>query len=401
MRSSENKKFIILQEDDKGFMLENKKPSGYTKIENKDSKYKISYYVQNIDKNNTYNLNLIIDRDSKIEVVSIGESKPDATGKIEISYDFDEELLDLVCGSAVCVKDFKGEVKYPLSGFLAKKRIFNWKVNQFRGIKSRPFRKETYINLVNKQQPKVTKKEIIEESNEEENLEQQEIKEDTQENNQEEIQETLCEDLRNADENYELDAEEVYKTYESNAKNVIESRKNKYERARHHILALKRLLAKDDGGIEKMIKRLLPVYYTKDRRLSEDYEYRFFLNVLNEYEEIESLSDEEYTFFKIPVESFSYMRSVKDENEVKYGVIFYPMMFMYPYFKDKGYFIVGLNYNDENNISNLIYGIEVDEGKEEVLPYDGKMGFNKYLYDYENSRAYHIMEYDYKKAEVK
>ena len=160
-------------------------------------------------------------------------------------------------------------------------------------------------------------------------------------------------------------------------------------------------MIKDDGKIEKMIKSILPNMCKKNREINGDYDYRFFLNILNEYDEMHSLNYEGYVFFKVYIDNFSQMKNMEKYDNIKYAIIYYPMIFMYPYFKDKGYFIVGLNYDEDKNISNLVYGVEVNEGMESLFPYDGKTGFNKYVYDYEKSKGYHIMEYDYKEFKVK
>ncbi len=448
--SYNNKKFIILQEDDKGFGIKNRKPSGYTKIEPRDQKFKIVYYAQNLNEDSSYNLNLILDNEGKVEIISIGDIKSDSNGKIDICYDFDESLLDLVCGSAICVKDAKGEVKFPLSGFLSKKKIFNWKVNQFRGIKIKPFKKESVFLEKRKEAncfKKYEKNNNEVSSNEENNNEVNDVPmldkvtdEDIEKDMLKDINKNIYKDIEketfneiyieefNKDDNFDDEIrsnksfimnmynrlndenedfgenkQNEHESYEENVKKVIKSSKGSYEEAKEHIESLKKLLSKDDGKIENMVKSILyKVFNNKNtREIHYDYEYRFFFNILNEYEEINSISDDNYVFFKVYIDNFSQMKNMKKQDNIKYAIVYYPMMFMYPYFKNTGYFIIGLNYDKNNNISNLVYGIEVIDGMEECFPYDGKTGFNKYIYDYENSKGYHIMEYDYKKFCVK
>ncbi len=447
--SYNNKKFIILQEDDKGFGIKNRKPSGYTKIEPRDQKFKIVYYAQNLNEDSSYNLNLIVENEGKVEIISIGDIKSDSNGKIDICYDFDESLLDLVCGSAICVKDMKGEVKFPLSGFLSKKKIFNWKVDQFRGIKIKPFKKES-VFLERRKEINCSKKyeknnnemndtlmeEKVEKNidtntniniNTESNMEKHMEKEDDKDIYKDTfdpiiIEEFIDEDafddeirsnksfimnmynrLNDENEGFEEDEYKKHEIYEEKLKKAIKLSKGSYEEAKEHIESLKKLLSKDDGKIENMVKSILSKAFNKKdtREIHHDYEYRFFFNILNEYEEINSISDDNYVFFKVYIDDFSQMKNMKKQDNIKYAIVYYPMMFMYPYFKDSGYFIIGLNYDMSNNISNLVYGIEVIDGMEECFPYDGKTGFNKYIYDYENSKGYHIMEYDYKKFCVK
>lgn len=416
-----NKKFIILQEDDKGFGIKNRKPSGYTKIEIRDSKFKILYYAQNLDSECQYNLNLILENEGKVEIISIGDIKSDLNGKIDICYDFDESLLDMICGSAICIKDSNGGVKFPLSGFLTKKKIFNWKVNQFRGIKIRPLKKENSFserrkeNVLSKKVEEI-KEEIcddVQETKIEEDILEDEVNEEFEEIEEEGI---LNKDARggmflmNMYNKFDLlydgnkfreEKEDKCENYEEGLKKIIKTSKEIYNEAKEHIEALKKLLQKDDGQIEKMVKSIFPKALNQKRELSSDYDYRFFYNILSEYEEMTSLNFENYVFFKVHIDDFSQMENMKNHDNVKYGVVYYPMMFMYPYFKDKGYFVIGINFDSNNDVHNLVYGIEVLEGEEKKFPYDGKTGFNKYIYDYENLKGYHIMEYDYKNFCVK
>lgn len=378
MGVSDKKKFIILQEDDKGFSLDDKKPSGYIKIEIRDLKFKIFYYVQNIDSQNTYNLNLIINNDSKIEVISIGEINADNNGKIDVSYDFDESILENICGGAICVKTIKGDLKFPVSGFLPKKKISNWKVSQIREIKNRYFKRDNNISECGASKLTNKKSSV--------DLENKDLS--TKENN-------LNEFKNNKSSNND------FEKYEESIKNIIDDSKESYEEAENHINALKKLLVKDDGKIEKMLKALLPDLNNRNVHINSDYNYRFFFNVLNEFDEISSLNYDGYVFFRVNVNKFSQLKDMKNNDNIKYAIVYYPMISMYPYFKDKGYFIIGLNYDGNRGISNLVYGIEVDDGMENVFPYDGHTGFNKYIYDYENYKGYHIMEYDYKECIVK
>ena len=149
-----------------------------------------------------------------------------------------------------------------------------------------------------------------------------------------------------------------------------------------------------------MVKSLLQNFCDINRHIDYDYDYKFFLNILSEYEEFYSLNQDNYRFFKVYVDNFSQIENIRKIDNIKYAIIYYPMVFMYPYFVDRGYFIIGINC-DGKDISNLVYGVEGDLDNNFKLPYDGETGFNKYIYDYENSKKYIIMEYDYKRFEVK
>ncbi len=415
MSGSDNKKFIILQEDDKGFSFNGKKSSGYTKIENKDFKFKIFYYVQNLNTENTYTLNLILKNDDKIEIISIGDAKTDENGKIDIAYDFDESILDNVCGSAVCVKDFKGMLKFPLSGFLPKKRILNWKVDQFRAIKNRPFRREI-VSFEKKKESEIDvdkdltndvdndKKIILDEEPKKHiktYLESNDVDNEHDVYSKYDNQDAYSFDSKDLTEDNMRELQDNYHEHENIIRGIIDTSKENCSQAKYHIDALKKLLKKDNGSIEKMIKNLFPELFRITKKFKGSYEYRFFLNILCEYEEIDSVDFNEFRVFKVCVSKFSEMENVKKYDNVKYAVVYYPMLCMYPYFKDKGYFIIGINCNECDEIPHLIYGVEVKNNMENEFPYDGEIGFNKYVYDYGTSKGYHIMEYDYKECVIK
>ena len=391
---SDSKKFIILQEDDKGYSFKNKKPSGYTKIEAKDSKFRIFYYIQNLNNENTYSLSLIIKNESKIDIISIGDIKPDENGKIDVSYEFDDTLLECLHGSTVCFKDLKGGVKYPLSGFLAKKKVFNWKVNQFRLIKNRTFRRDSFMFETKRDIQKKEDKKDYEDGveytkNDNKNCENKFVKVDKEigievlVENDDKIDESkcLCNEknlslfkfnrgdfimdryLRthslDSTRDFENKNDNVYYEYENEIKNDIDKSKNIFNEAKKHIDSLKKLLLKDDGEIKKMVKSLLQKFCDINRHIDYDYDYKFFLNILSEYEEFYSLNQDNYRFFKVYVDNFSQIENIRKIDNIKYAIIYYPMVFMYPYFVDRGYFIIGINC-DGKDISNLVYGVEGD-----------------------------------------
>ncbi len=432
---NEDRKFIMLQEDDKGYGVNSKRPTGYTKIEPKNFKNRIFYFIQNLNNDNTYILGLIVRNDSKIEILSIGEVKPDNNGKIDVSYDFDDTLSEALCGSTIFLKDTKGNIKYPLSGFLTNKKLFNWKVNSFRSVKSKPFRRENFS--FDKKKDKV-KKEILDMNEPNDKLEDNLPKEDKKPEdlkNKEPLKEEINiikEDIPEGDMHdneegiskyksqkggslMEKHKSEValredkkqskkthnnYKKYEEEIKSDIKDSVNVIKKIKEHINSLKDIAHENNGEFEGLIKGLISSIFKIRNEVEPDYNYRFFFNILNEFEEMESLNQDNYRFFRVDVDNFSQMENIRKIDNVKYSIVYHPMMFMYPYFRDKGYFVIGLNY-DGNGTSNLVYGIEADETNKDNLPYDGRTGFRNYIYDYENSKIYSIMEYDYKKFEVK
>lgn len=371
MSVSDNKKFIILKDDENGFSFKGKKPTGYTKIEEKETGFKIFYYIQNLNNNSSYNLNLIISENEGASIVCIGEETPDSNGKIDAVYEFDESLLDKVCGSAVSCKNNLGELKFPLSGFLIKKKLSNWKVNSKRLVRNLNFKKEI-SEVLNEVKEKVEK---IEEKIENK------------------IEDKLEDKIKEKSEN-------LYKEYEEKLSKEAQKCKDVLKEAKDHINSIKKLLKEDSGEIERMLRSMLPSFSKKKEENINDYSYRFFYNIISSFDEVESLNFDGYSFYKVYIDDFSQMKDVRKKDEIKYGVVYYPMLSLYPYFKDKGYFLIGINYDSDKNISNIVYGVEVDKDSEKEFPYDGVTGFNRYVYDYESSKGYHIMEYDYKECRV-
>jgi hypothetical protein len=63
-KRSYSRYFIISQEDEKGYSTDsNKFPTGYAKVERKNDKCRVSYYVQNLKRTkDSYYMMLICDR---------------------------------------------------------------------------------------------------------------------------------------------------------------------------------------------------------------------------------------------------------------------------------------------------------------------------------------------------
>ena len=82
--------FIILQEDERGYSTENDKTlSGYSKIEAKGEKCKISFYAQNLrsDSDDYYGLVIFNKKDTK-RLVNLGNIAITEGGKIEVTKEY-------------------------------------------------------------------------------------------------------------------------------------------------------------------------------------------------------------------------------------------------------------------------------------------------------------------------
>lgn len=127
--------FIILQEDEKGFSVDaNKFPTGYSKIENKNNKCKISYYVQNLNKSKEpYYMILICSTKNENNLIKLGKMNIDDYGRAEISYEYDTNniansgiSMDKIKGAAV-VHFQETSMRPALTGFISGTRLEEWK----------------------------------------------------------------------------------------------------------------------------------------------------------------------------------------------------------------------------------------------------------------------------------
>lgn len=127
--------FIILQEDEKGYSTDNNKfPTGYAKVERKNDKCKISYYVQNLKKSkDPYYMMLICDRKTDKRLVKLGPINIDDYGRAEVSYEYSVEN---VANSSIPMENIKGAsivrldgstVYGILTGFVSGTKLNDWK----------------------------------------------------------------------------------------------------------------------------------------------------------------------------------------------------------------------------------------------------------------------------------
>jgi len=133
VKRSYNRYFIIFQEEDKGFgMAIDKQPTGYTKIETRNGRCKITSYVQNLVKDRGPYVCCLIDSTKNPPVMArLGEVKVDDTGRGETWWEFREDDIaetgipyDRFNVSAIIVEGDR--IYSPLAGYMGKERI-SWK----------------------------------------------------------------------------------------------------------------------------------------------------------------------------------------------------------------------------------------------------------------------------------
>lgn len=133
-KKSYSRYFIILQEDEKGYALASDKlPSGYAKLEIKNDKCKISYYVQNLKKESApYFMILICNKKDVKKIIKVGELNIDDHGRAEVCHEYPVESvancnigMDKIIGAGI-VKFMNSSLIPVMSGF-ASTDIPDWR----------------------------------------------------------------------------------------------------------------------------------------------------------------------------------------------------------------------------------------------------------------------------------
>ena len=153
--------FVILQEDERGYAnSEDKTLSGYSKIEAKGDKCKISFYAQNLKKDNDkYYMVLICSKKDIKQIVNLGPLEVTDKGKGEVTKEFNVSNIaglnldfDKISGAAI-VKMNNDSPIFVMCGFLnGQQPTDNWK--GYTIVKTRDVR-STKSNII-----KDSKKEI-------------------------------------------------------------------------------------------------------------------------------------------------------------------------------------------------------------------------------------------------
>ncbi|QCX33458.1 hypothetical protein FDN13_06880 [Caloramator sp. E03] len=318
-----NRYFIIFQEEDKGFGIAiDKQPTGYTKIETRNGKCKITVYVQNLIKGKGPYICCMIDSSKNPAVVArLGEISVDETGRGETWWEYDEEdiagtksSIEKFIVAAVIVEGEK--ILSPLAGYASKEKI-EWR-----------------DKLIVKEDKKETE-------------EKEEIKEEVREEISDEARK-----FKEYEEKIRLDIEiqDSNKDYED--KNKEEKNDTKEE-------------DRDEENDIKNVESDYDIYdYAKgDFVRNKKTHAKVFNRILDEFEEKEDLCQEikGCRWWKIPFkENYNIPQ---DDNYPYYCTIYHPLM-AYPYInyikyiKKKGYYYFGLKYDDKGEVKAIIYGIE-------------------------------------------
>lgn len=393
-KKSYSRYFIILQEDEKGYSLaQDKLCSGYAKLEMKNDKCKVSYYVQNLKKESApYCMLLICNKKDVKKLIKIGEMNIDDSGRSEVSFEYPANdikgsgiPMDRISGAAV-VRFLNSEIIPIMSGF-ASTDIPDWKSFEIVQEKEaeaeeKPDKAEEETSIFDKYEEDIQKaKEAVEEDSETIKPEETEVQEKIEP--QEEVQEkNIMETEAPAVENVIVETEVPMDINEDDS-----FRKKEHEHKHEHKEEYKEEYKEEHIGKHPM-----------------DSVGEFFMKIVEGFEEMMDICGEikRCRWFRVPVNSIYDMTNIPDYN--KYTIIYYPLTNYYSYINKYGHFLVGYKYDVSNNIKYLVYAIPGTKSKMDQ-PFEGKSGFVTWVpmrdgEDKETSFGYWIMFYDFRTSTI-
>lgn len=462
-KKSYSRYFIILQEDEKGHSISpEKQSSGYAKIEMKNDKCKVSFYVQNIkrEKVSCYMFLIANKKDCK-KIINLGLLNIDDNGRADITYECTADnigdsniSMDKVGGAAIG-KFIGGKPVFVMSGFASTEIPDKWKEYSILDCKKKEVKVEIKEEIKEKIKEEIkteSKDEDTEKKTEEKKSEEKkETKEKKAEDNKEK-KEKKCdsEDEKRAEATVEEKKEEK-ETASKEEKEILEAdagEKKAVEEVGEEIV--KEEIVKEEtidviakiysppvqrdkseennkfDEYERSIEKSKPEYERKNKENNEkankdtkkneeskeakddnkempkDTAGEFFKSIMNGFEEMKDVCSEikNCRWYKVPVKDLEAMCNISNYN--KYTVVYYPMINYYPYIKKYGYYMMGLKCDNEGNLKYLAYGLPGTKNKEEQ-PYSGRTGFVTWApitsdEDHESHIGYWIMFYDFKNS---
>ena len=413
-KKSYSRYFIILQEDEKGHSISpEKQSSGYAKIEMKNDKCKVSFYVQNIkrEKVSCYMFLIANKKDCK-KIINLGLLNIDDNGRADITYECTADnigdsniSMDKVGGAAIG-KFIGGKPVFVMSGFASTEIPDKWKEYSILDCK----KKEVKVEIKEEIKTEI-KTEIKEEVTEKKSEEKKEEKE-TASKEEKEILEADAGEKKVVEEVVKEETIDVTaKIYSPPVQREKSEENNEFDEYERSIEKSKpESERKDKENNEKVNKDTKKNEESKENKdtkkdnkeMPKDTAGEFFKSIMDGFEEMKGVCSEikNCKWYKIPVKDLEAMCNISNYN--KYTVVYYPMINYYPYIKKYGYYMMGLKCDSEGNLKYLAYGLPGTKNKEEQ-PYSGRTGFVTWApitsdEIHESHIGYWIMFYDFKNS---
>ncbi|ADL50107.1 hypothetical protein [Clostridium cellulovorans] len=411
--------FIILQENDKGYGLSSDKaPNGYVKIETKNNKCKVNFYVQNLKKiEDDYHMVLVCDKKVGDKLIDLGKMKVDS-GKADMVLEYPVEniartgvAMDKICGTAIGIfKD--GKLVSVMCGFSNKEIPEDWM--SFEVLESIQNDKEPTTRNIDEDEGYIEEQE----DEEEEKVEETPDTRDETNEDEDDAEEDILEEAE-PDEEKHRGIDDIVDIIED-ITDIVEEVGDEVE---EELDKLKKKKEKEDDEEEieafseysfKDKKEEPPVDFEKyersipNRSDEEDYPRgtmgEFFTSLTEGFRKVDDFFPElkRTKWYKVPIETIEDMYSTNDYK--KYTAIYYPMVNNYPYFSKYGHFLIGYKCDHDYNLKYIVYGVP---GKKGIMdqPFGGKTGYVVWA-PVDNDRTsdddlgYWLMFYDFKNTTV-
>ena len=376
--------FVILQEDERGYAnSEDKTLSGYSKIEAKGDKCKISFYAQNLKKDNDkYYMVLICSKKDIKQIVNLGPLEVTDKGKGEVTKEFNVSNIaglnldfDKISGAAI-VKMNNDSPIFVMCGFLnGQQPTDNWK--GYTIVKTRDVR-STKSNIIKDSKKEIKKNDSKKRKVKEESLSENEAKEE---------EKPIIENPIRDEVEVKIEPEETKKEFaESEESEIIKENEPK-----------ENLRGKFEDYEDKIEanKEFDPINGKTRGSIGE-----YFESIVDGFErDTDSIDELKYTkWYKVPVHDLREMCNMNNYN--KYTLAYYPMLNYYPYIKKYGFFMIGYKCDSKGNLKHIIYGVPGKKDKDEQ-PYDGRTGFVTWVSIKNNANnGCWLMFYDFKNSTV-
>lgn len=420
--------FIILQEDKETHAASGEKAlTGYAKIEAKSDKCKISFYAQNLKKEEDYTIVLICYKKDMKQIVDLGSLKVKDGGKGEVSKEYYVNNIagldfsyEKISGAAVC-KSKEGKLIFSMYGFMSSENIDkDWKkceVIKHNDKQDSIKEKEEEIHKICKDVKKEKVLQIIKDSDKDkfgdEEFSQKAIKKDCKcsmlseeemkkihRMNEEEEEDNPCKEDKHHKESDEKD--------DSKCQRENEEHHNCNHKGRNDDHDFCNECDKESCQKNEEFRNEFDIYESKieEEREIDPYDFElsgamgaFFQDITSGFEEYRNkFKDIKYCkWYKINVNSLDDMCDITNYN--KYTLAYYPMLNYYPYIKKYGSFMMGYKCGKKGDLKYVVYGIPGTKKKEDQ-PYAGKTGFVTWMDSEEGDLGHWLMFYDYKKSTV-
>lgn len=354
-RKGYSRLFIILQEQEKGYGLaRDKEPNGYVKLESKNGKSKICFYVQNLRGTEKYSMILITNSKAGNKILNLGEPTFDSKGRVDLTIEEPAEniaktgvAIDKIDGAAIAIVGDNTVVPV-ISGFASKDVNENW--TSFQVVNSERARKVPVLEL-NREEEKFEKDD---KEREKKDISKKDI------NFFEKYEKEISSKARDEDSSLE----EIDDVEEENVEDNGEEREELYKSG---------FDVNADDKSQVNYEEIEEDYRDCDCKLKGSIG-EYFTYLTEGLEEVSDIMPEikNVIWYKVPVSDMEDLYSTTDYR--KYTVIYYPMVANYPYISKHGHYYIGYKHDKNKNLKHLIYAVPGTK-KIHDQPFGGKTGY--------------------------